>query len=210
MAPIMPALYAVLSTIAAHTEIELRRRELMTEYAFSLKYRLPPDDVDVDAIVERLGEAGCTDALVGIGIGGRLALEFAREAANARDAFRSALEDVRSAIPGAALVEASPDLVGLSDVADLLGVTRQNVRKLMLAHSDFPLPLHEGSASIWHLSDVLGWLDGRKKGRATDKALREAAAAALEVNLAREARRFTKVGSTELQKLVETARPTAQ
>lgn len=181
----------------------------MTEYVFSLNYRLPPDEADMDAIVERLGEAGCTDALVGIGIGGRLALEFTREAVSARDAFRSALEDVRAAIPAAVLIEASPDFVGLSDVAELVGVSRQNVRKLMLAHADFPLPLHEGAASIWHLADVLGWLDGRK-GRATDKVLREASAAALEVNLAREAGRYAKLGSADLQKLVESARPPPQ
>jgi hypothetical protein len=37
--------------------------------------------------------------------------------------------------PGAELVEASPDFVGLTDVADLVGCSRQNIRKLMLTHS---------------------------------------------------------------------------
>lgn len=37
------------------------------EYTFTLKYQLTEDDSDPDGLVERLGEAGCDDALVGIG-----------------------------------------------------------------------------------------------------------------------------------------------
>lgn len=58
-------------------------------------------------MVERLGEAGCDDALVGIGQPGRLALEFNREAADADEAVRSALADVRRAVPSAKLIEVS-------------------------------------------------------------------------------------------------------
>ena len=161
----------------------------MTEYSFVLKYRLSEGDRDPDALVERLGEAGCTDALVGVGVAGRLALDFTREAGSAQEAIRSALTDVKAAIPSATLVEAAPDLVGLTDVADLMGVARQSMRKLMVGHGDFPLPVHEGSVSLWHLADVLGWLDDRK-GYESDPTLREAAVAAREVNIAREKRRY--------------------
>ena len=113
------------------------------EYTFTLKYQLAADDRDADALVERLGEAGCDDALVGIGQPGRLALEFTREAADADEAVRSALADVRCAAPTARLIEVAPDLVGLTDVADIVGVSRQNMRKLMLAHpGSFPAPVH--------------------------------------------------------------------
>ena len=37
------------------------------EYTFTLKYQLADADRDADALVERLGETGCDDALVGIG-----------------------------------------------------------------------------------------------------------------------------------------------
>jgi len=132
------------------------------EYTFTLKYQLTDDDRDPDALVERLCEAGCDDALVGIGQPGRLALEFTREAADADEAVRSALADVRRAAPTARLIEVAPDLVGLTDVADIVGVSRQNMRKLMLAHpGSFPAPVHEGSASIWHLADVLDWLQAK-------------------------------------------------
>ena len=61
------------------------------EYTFTLKYPLAEHDSDPDVLVERLGEAGCDDALVGIGQPGRLALEFTREAESAQVAVRSAL-----------------------------------------------------------------------------------------------------------------------
>ncbi len=75
------------------------------EYTFTLKYQLASDDSDTDALVERLGEAGCDDALVGIGQSGRLALEFTREAPDAGTAVRSALADVRRAAPSARLID---------------------------------------------------------------------------------------------------------
>ncbi len=173
----------------------------MTEYNFVLKYRLSDDDKDADALVERLGEAGCTDALVGIGIVGRLSLDFTREADNAVDAIRSALEDVKVAIPSAILVEATPDLVGLTDVADAVAVARQSIRKLMMGHPDFPLPVHEGSTSIWHLSDVLNWLDGRK-GYKLDPVLCETAAAARDVNIVRNTQRYPVSAPQKLERLI--------
>jgi len=47
-------------------------------------------------------------------------------------------------------------------VAEIVGVSRQNMRKLVLAHiHSFPAPMHEGSTSLWHLADVLAWLLAR-------------------------------------------------
>ena len=99
------------------------------EYTFTLKYQLADHDGNPDNLVEQLGEAGCDDALVGIGQPGRLALEFTREADSAHVAVRSALADVRRAIPSAKLIEAAPDFVGLTDVAEIVGMSRQNMRK---------------------------------------------------------------------------------
>lgn len=159
------------------------------EYTFTLKYQLTGTE-EADALVERLGEAGCNDALVGTGQAGRLGLEFTREARSARAAMRSALADVKRAVPSARLIEAAPDFVGLSDVAEILSISRQAVRKLMLAHSGtFPAPVHEGSASIWHLAELLEWLNA-KGGYTLDRALIEVAQAALEVNLFMEALRL--------------------
>jgi hypothetical protein len=116
------------------------------EYTFTLKYQVTDEAGDTDTLVERLAEAGCDDALVGIGQLARLALEFTRESADAGAAVRSALADVHRALPSVKLIEVSPDLVGLTDVAEIVGVSRQNMRKLMLAHpGSFPAPVHEGT-----------------------------------------------------------------
>ena len=76
------------------------------ECTFTLAYQLPSDDNDMDAIMDRLAEEGCDDALVGIGQPGRLALEFVREASSAHNAIEGAIEDVRRAVPNARLIEA--------------------------------------------------------------------------------------------------------
>jgi predicted DNA-binding transcriptional regulator AlpA len=158
------------------------------EYTFTLKYRLAAQDCDLDAIVERLGEAGCDDATIGVGQPGRLALLFSREGTSALEALVSALGDVKEAVPSARLVEAGPDFVGLTDVAEIAGVSRQNMRKLMLSHAvEFPPPVHEGSASVWHLSDVLDWLNLRG-GYDINAEVFDVARSAKQINLAKEAR----------------------
>lgn len=158
------------------------------EYTFTLKYQLQDGQADLDDLMERLGAAGCEDALVGMGQSGRVALDFTREAPSAQAAFVSALADVRRAIPGARLIEAVPDFVGLTDAAEVIGVTRQNMRKLMIAHSrNFPAPVHCGTTAIWHLADILTWLQTR--GTYELKAgLFEVAATAMQINLARAVR----------------------
>jgi len=159
------------------------------EYLFTLTYLLPAEDCDPDELIERLGAAGCDDALIGSGLVGRLALEFTREAESAEAALFSALSDIKRIIPGARLVEASPDFVGLSDIADMVGVSRQNMRKLMLNHAgSFPLAVHEGSASLWHLAEVLSWLDARG-GYTLEQPVIEVARAAQHVNTVKESRR---------------------
>ncbi len=157
------------------------------EYIFTLKYRLAEGAGDVDDLVERLGAGGCDDSLIGIGTPGRIALEFTRDAPDARTAMVSALQDVKRAIPTARLIEASPDFVGLSDVAELVGVTRQNMRKLMVSSSSFPMPVHEGSAAIWHLADILSWLDA-KGNYNFERSILDVAKTAMLLNFAKESR----------------------
>ncbi|NML33130.1 helix-turn-helix transcriptional regulator [Paraburkholderia antibiotica] len=172
------------------------------EYVFTLKYRLAVEDRDTDAIVERLGEAGCDDATVGVGQPGRLGLLFSREGATALAAVTSALKDVKRAVPSARLVEAGPDFVGLTDVAEVAGVSRQNMRKLMLSHAtDFPPPVHEGSTSVWHLADVLEWLTARG-GYDIKADVADVARLAKQINLAREARQIEPRVNRQLGNLV--------
>lgn len=84
----------------------------MNDYEFTLKFQLPEPCGDGSQYVERLAKAGCDDALVGIGQRGRIALDFIRTAGSGFEAIASAVREVRNAIPGAVLVEASPDFSG--------------------------------------------------------------------------------------------------
>lgn len=159
------------------------------EYVFTLKYQLPAQDGEQAPVAQRLVAAGCADARILAGLRGRLMLAFTRAAAQADAALMGALEQVRRAVPGARLIEAGPDLVGLTDVATVVGVSRQNMRKLMLTHpSTFPSPMHEGnSSSVWHLVDVLGWMKSRGSYR-IEAAVLEVAAVTKSINLMREGR----------------------
>ncbi|PFH04576.1 hypothetical protein BCF11_5360 [Collimonas sp. PA-H2] len=170
------------------------------EYTFTLKYQLSAADCDHDQLVERLGAAGCDDALVGVGQVRRIALEFTRESATAEAALLSALADIKRAIPGARLIEATPDFVGLTDVAELLGVSRQNMRKLMVNNASFPAPIHDGNVAIWHLADVFAWLTW-KGGYQLEQRTVAVAKAAKQINLAREAGQLAPEMRLEVQAL---------
>ena len=158
----------------------------MKEYEFTLKFSLKESSEDPEVYMGKLGAEGCDDALVGIGQNGRIALNFTRASSSAYDAVYSALSDVKRAIPDASLIEATPDFVGLTDVANILGFTRQNLRKLMLSSgAEFPTPVHEGKPAIWHLAKVLVWLKERKKYRIEDTLI-ELAKANMQFNVTRE------------------------
>ncbi len=131
----------------------------MSEYEFTLNFKLREADKDPVEYVEALGEAGCTDAEVGLGHSGHLALEFTREAESAEDAVFSAINDVSGAIEGVILLEAFPDIVGLTDAAELLSFSRQYMRQLKDKNTEtFPEPLHTGSSSLYYFSDILDFI----------------------------------------------------
>lgn len=150
-------------------------------YHFTLIFRLPQGSPAADEVVEMLAEANCDDAIVGTGHPGRIALDFDREADSATDALNSAIRDVESALPGIELIEAAPDLAGLTDIASIAGVSRQALRKLTQTKPDFPRPTHCGNPSLWHLAPVLDWLErqGRYK---VDKTLQAVSQQAFRLN----------------------------
>jgi predicted DNA-binding transcriptional regulator AlpA len=124
---------------------------------FAVKEPLPDD------LADSLWAAGCDDALLGLGRPGRLALHFTRGAVSADQAVSTAVHSVKGVLPSSQLLEAAPDYVGLSDIADLVGVSRQNMRKFLVANpATFPSPIHDGNPSLWHLAPVLEWLKSRK------------------------------------------------
>ena len=74
------------------------------QYEFTLRFKLSGQDGDADQVVEKLGEGGCRDALVGTGVPGQIAMFFNRFAGMELDAIQSAIDDVLKALPGAALL----------------------------------------------------------------------------------------------------------
>lgn len=174
----------------------------MTEYDFVLKFDLPDPDADPEQFVDALYEAGCDDASVGVGLHGRIALNFVRESESALKAVSSAIADVKQAIPGARLIEATPDLVGLTDIADIVGCSRQNMRKMFLSYKTaFPAPIHEGSAALWHLSKVLQWFKA-KGSYSIEDSLIEVSNTNMQVNLARQMRDVDPVIQSDLRALI--------
>jgi hypothetical protein len=157
----------------------------MKEYSFTLKFNFQDSQTDPNSYIEQLYEGGCDDALIGIGKQGSIALDFIREASSAFEAISSAITNVKKVIPTAILVEASPDFVGLTDIAEIIGCTRQNARNLILNNKPrSPLPVYEGTPSIWHLSEVLTWLK-EDKTYPIDESLLEISSINMNFNIAR-------------------------
>lgn len=137
----------------------------MNNYEFELIFKIDNSDEDLLAYSDSLYEAGCDDAILSIGQLGMIALSFTRESESAQIAIESAIENVKAAIPHAELIEASPDIVSITDVASILGHSRQYTRKLFNERSGLPAPIHMGSPTIWHLSEVLTWIKNITKSK---------------------------------------------
>lgn len=171
----------------------------MREYEFTLKFKLPGSNTDPEIYIDDLYESGCDDALIGIGKKGYIALDFTRESSSAHEAMSSAIKAVRKVIPQAEIVEASPDFVGLTDLANLLGCTRQNVQKLISKDNlHRPPAVYEGGQSVWHLAELLTWLD-RHKDYKFEESLMEIAETTMSLNLAKQAKTL----DSEMQEMQE-------
>jgi hypothetical protein len=170
----------------------------MNTYEFTLHFSMPEHLVHDHALLDSLHQHGCDDAVVGIGRSNRLSLKFMREAESAANAIDSSIADVLRAVPSCQLIEVAPDLVGLSDMAPLLSVSRQYLRKLMLADGDFPLPAHVGSTDLWYLAELLSWFRKRYPEKVC-YSLQQVAEAAHSVN---QSRSFNVVSSASKKRVV--------
>lgn len=153
----------------------------MAKFEFELHFTLPSDQSDPEKHVDTLYEAGCDDALVGIGCEGAIALDFIREAGSAVEAIRSAIENVLQAIPTAQLTSASPDLVNLSDMPEIMEkwsvakVTRQAMRKYAFGlakkvNRPFPPAQVYSSSPLWHMDEVVSWMADNNKLNSKERA----------------------------------------
>lgn len=124
------------------------------EFEFDIVVALPKGAEDEDAIMDALFEAGCDDAVVGLGVSGIIGLGFTRAGEDAEAVISEAVTQVLSALPkGAQLREVKPDLVSLADVAARLSVSRQALQK-----RDMPPPSLGG---LYRASEMLPALEAQ-------------------------------------------------
>ncbi len=166
----------------------------MKTFEFTLHFKLPPDRPEPKDWLDALFEAGCDDATVGVGRLGQIALEFARGAATPLKAVSSAIADVKRAIPNSAFIAAGPDLVGLADIAALVGMTRQNLQKyatnaIKAPAIAFPPPVVLGNDAKWRLAELAPWLGQIKPGALTPETASISIATA-EINIKHQSQRL--------------------
>ena len=112
---------------------------------------------------DSLHAAGCADALVCF-YGTAVYLDFDRESDSLEQAILSAIADIESAPSLNARVESVDSaLVGLSDIAELTGLTRQAIALLKdgaRGSGQFPGPVQrvKGNSPLWRWKTIVGWL----------------------------------------------------
>ena len=86
-----------------------------TVFEFDLVFALPNDAADEGAILDGLYEAGCDDAVVGLGAPGLVGLGFKRAGRNIEAVISATVRQVMCGLPdGAMLREVRPDAVSLT------------------------------------------------------------------------------------------------
>ncbi|MDO6457868.1 hypothetical protein Q4494_12310 [Celeribacter halophilus] len=130
-----------------------------TEFEFDLVFATPTE-IEEDTLLDALFEAGCDDAVVGLGTSKLVGVSLTRVGDEAEAVISEAVKQVMSALPeGSALREVKPDLVSLADVAARLDVSRQALQKRQM-----PPPSLGG---LYRASEVLPFLE-RQPGKVRD------------------------------------------
>ncbi len=144
----------------------------MTTHHFTLIIEGP--DLQDNANIDALFEAGCDDATVGR-VGAIQYLDFDREAPLFADAVFSAIEAIEQAGLGARAVHLEPDdLVTMAEIADRTGRTRESVRLLIAGERGpgrFPSPAthFKSRQRMWRWQEVATWFaDARGEPPTTD------------------------------------------
>ena len=161
-------------------------------------------DLQDDACIDRLFEAGCDDGTVGRADGIQY-IDFDRDAPSFDEAVLSAVTDVER-VAGAEVVRvADAGLVSMTDIAARIGRTRESVRLLVTGArgpGGFPPPVTDprGRYRLWRWSDVAQWLTTQLgEGTLPDDCAAMAVNASLE--LRRQRRNLTPTGRKTLRVL---------
>lgn len=128
-------------------------------------------------VADALYSHGCDDALICY-YGNSVYVEFDREAKSLDEAIESAILDIETAGIGAVVESVDSALVGLSDIAQLSGLTRQAITLLkdgLRGKGDFPCPVQRisGQSPLWDWAEVAKWLNDCDRLDSKDEKARE-------------------------------------
>lgn len=129
---------------------------------FNFTLTLSGVTADTQGLEDALFTTGCDDALVCF-YGTAVYLDFDRQSESLAQAVLSAVNDIESAGLGARVESVDSTLVGLSDIAEQTGLTRQAIALLKdgtRGSRQFPGPVQrvKGNSPLWHWRTVVDWL----------------------------------------------------
>ncbi len=156
----------------------------MTLYHFTLV--VEGADLQSEANLDALFEAGCDDATFGVAAGVQHAA-FDRDADSYAEAIVSAIHQIEQAVPNARVVRLETDeLVTIADIAKRTGRSHESIRLLASGErgpGNFPPPtarLQERN-QLWWWPDVVEWFT-RELGEEIPAPVREQAELAAAIN----------------------------
>lgn len=135
----------------------------MNEHTFTFRFLAPGrtlDDLSID-LYDHIDEA----SLMGPDEDGSFLYEFDRRAASLPDAVATALSELTSALPEAAVIRVHEyDLASMSDIAARAGRTPESVRLLVNGKrgpGGFPPAAGDlgGRMKVWRWADVAQWFE---------------------------------------------------
>jgi hypothetical protein len=130
---------------------------------FNFTLTLSGVSANTPGLEDALHAAGCDDALICF-YGTAVYLEFDRQSESLEVAVLSAIRDIESSASLHARVESvDSTLVGLSDIAELTGVSRQAIALLKdgaRGSGKFPGPVQrvKGNSPLWRWKTIVNWL----------------------------------------------------
>ena len=152
-------------------------------------------------VEDRLFEAGCDDALLGIRDGVAF-LDFDRESESLLDAILSAISNVEQSGLEVKVIRVEPDdLVSASEIAERTGRSRESIRLLAAGRrgsGGFPPPVRglKSRMRLWRWAEVIAWM-AEHEGTEQPVAVQNAQTIAA-VNGALELRRHAPAGTNDL------------
>ena len=132
----------------------------MRQFEFTL---VMVGDLEDEATIDALFEAGCDDATFGT-VDGAGYGDFVRAAPTFAAAVHSAIGSVES-VPGLRVLRVEPDdLVTMNEIAERMGRSRESVRLLIAGRrgpGGFPAPAShlKVRSRLWRWSEVAGWAE---------------------------------------------------